>query len=459
MTVAKIEKIFILTVALLFFLAFLIVYIKSRGYTWGALKKIIRERIRIRWWTLAAGAVFTAVFVSLCMENESHSASATITLNYAEASEGENANGTRFNMSEILSDEVITRAIEKGALKNVTSSQLVSSLSVGPTVQGDSSYEEGYHIATEFYLHFQANDKTEHLDAGNVVQLVAEAYKELYIEKYTDSFSALDTLIHEEMDLQNMDYLDIAEHLSNQVDLIKNYMYEYAEKYSSFVGSNGENFFSLASKAENIEEVQIEQNLEAYLLQNGISKNPAEYIGRLSYENRLMDFDNQKVKASYNIRNTAISMYSEEMTRVVLVPTWDTDGEYYMGRTKVGIDELSVEAKSYSEESAEYLKKISTNQSIISSLENSSVSGENENVNRMIGEIWKDTVDLASSAKQLAREYSDEKLNKCISSNIQEASFSKRIAVWVMTPAFFVLALNVLMTVSAIPSRKKKNNQ
>ena len=134
MTVAKIEKIFILTVALLFFLAFLIVYIKSRGYTWGALKKIIRERIRIRWWTLAAGAVFTAVFVSLCMENESHSASATITLNYAEASEGENANGTRFNMSEILSDEVITRAIEKGALKNVTSSQLVSSLSVGPTV-------------------------------------------------------------------------------------------------------------------------------------------------------------------------------------------------------------------------------------------------------------------------------------------------------------------------------------
>ena len=35
-------------------------------------------------------------------------------------------------------------------------------------------------------------------------------------------------------------------------------------------------------------------------------------------------------------------MYSEEMTRVVLVPTWDESGKYYMGRTKVGIDELSV---------------------------------------------------------------------------------------------------------------------
>lgn len=459
MTVAKIEKLFILIVALLFFLTFLTGYIKSREYTWGALKKAIREVLRFHWWTLAAGAVFTAVFVSLCLENETHSASATITLNYAEASAGENANGTRFNMSEILSDEVIARAIEKGALKDVTPSQLASSLSVGPTVQGDSGYEEGYHIATEFYLHFQANSKTEHLDAKNVVQLVADAYKECYIEKYTDSFSSLDALIHQEIDLQTMEYLDIAERLFNQVDLIKNYMYEYAEKYSSFVGSNGENFFSLAAKAENIEEVQIKQNLEAYLLQNGISKNPAEYIGRLNYENRLMDFDNQKVKASYNIRNTAISMYSEEMTRVVLVPTWDTDGEYYMGRTKVGIDELSVEAKSYSEESAEYLKQISTNHSIISSLQNSSESGENENVNRMIEEIWKDTVDLAASAKQLAREYSDEKLNKCISSNIREASFAKRVAVWVMTPALFILALNVFMTAAAIPSRKKKNHQ
>ena len=41
-------------------------------------------------------------------------------------------------------------------------------------------------------------------------------------------------------------------------------------------------------------------------------------------------------------------MYSEEMTRVVLVPTWDEGGKYYMGRTKVGIDELSVMATTFS---------------------------------------------------------------------------------------------------------------
>lgn len=459
MTVIKIEKMFILAVALLFFLAFLIIYIKSRGYTWRVLRKTIREKVRFYWWTLAAGAVFAAALVALCLDNENHSASATITLNYAEASEGENANGTRFNMSEILSNEVITRAIEKGALENVTASQLASSLSVGPTVQGDSGYEAGYHIATEFFLHFQANEKTKHLDARNVVQLVADAYKEFYIEKYTDQFSSLDALINHEIDLQGMDYLDISEYLTNQIELIKNYMYEYAEKNSGFVGSNGETFFSLAGKAENIEKVQVEENLKAYLLQNGISKNPSEYIGRLNYENKLMDFDNRKVKASYDIRNQAISMYSGEMTRVVLVPTWDTEGEYYMGRTKVGIDELSVEANSFSEKSAEYLKEISTNKSIISSLKDSDMSGENADVDQMIKKTWKDTVDLASSVKQLAREYSDEKLNKCISNNIKETSVARSILVWVMVPILFLVSLNLLITAIAIPSRKNSNNQ
>ena len=51
-------------------------------------------------------------------------------------------------------------------------------------------------------------------------------------------------------------------------------------------------------------------------------------------------------------------MYSEEMTRVVLVPTWDQSGKYYMGRTKVGIDELSVKAKEFSEQVASSEKEI-----------------------------------------------------------------------------------------------------
>ena len=59
-------------------------------------------------------------------------------------------------------------------------------------------------------------------------------------------------------------------------------------------------------------------------------------------------------------------MYSEEMTRVVLVPTWDKSGKYYMGRTKVGVDELSVMATTFSDYVASNEKAIMDNNLIIS---------------------------------------------------------------------------------------------
>ena len=63
-------------------------------------------------------------------------------------------------------------------------------------------------------------------------------------------------------------------------------------------------------------------------------------------------------------------MYSEEMTGVVLVPTWDESGKYYMGRTKVGIDELSVNASDYSNKVASNEKSIMDNNLIINKIKN-----------------------------------------------------------------------------------------
>ena len=58
-------------------------------------------------------------------------------------------------------------------------------------------------------------------------------------------------------------------------------------------------------------------------------------------------------------------MYSEEMTRVVLVPTWDKSGKYYMGRTKVGLDELSVMATTFSNYVASNEKEIMDHELVV----------------------------------------------------------------------------------------------
>ena len=90
-------------------------------------------------------------------------------------------------MADIICDEVIQKAIKNGAFENVTVNDLKKCLSVAPLVQGDVRDESTYHISTEFVVYYYASKDTRHLDADNVIKMVACAYKEYYIEKYTDN--------------------------------------------------------------------------------------------------------------------------------------------------------------------------------------------------------------------------------------------------------------------------------
>ena len=369
--------------------------------------------------------LFACVFTWIYQKEQDAEASVQITMNYAEASKGQNANGVRYNMWEIISDEVLERVIEKGALEGVTVSQLSNCLEVYPLVEGGSESEEDYHIATEFGVTFKKDRYTKDLDPHEVVRLLGYAYKDYYIDTYADNFRVLNISIDPEEDFKDMEYMDIKQKLELLTDEITNYMYALSEENSTFAASNGESFLSIAGKCEDLKSVMIQNSLEAYLLQNGISKDAESYADRLRYDNEKSGFDYQRAEASFDVRNQAVAKYAEEMTRIVLVPTWDENGKYYMGRTKVGIDELSVEAETYSQSAAGYLEAMETNNSIIQSMEASERSGTDAYAEEMIRTISETITDLASSARMTAQEYSETRMNECVSVTVVQAAFSQ----------------------------------
>ena len=169
-----------------------------------------------------------------------------------------------------------------------------------------------------------------------------------------------------------MEYIDAVEYLDRESMAILNYLYGMAGENSSFVTENGNTFNSIAGRVYQFKEKQINENLRSLILQNGVVREGGNYVDRLSYKNKELDFDRLKNEVSYQLCNRAISMYSEEMTRIVLVPTWDGSGKYYMGRTKVGIDELSVMAKSFSTFAASNEKQMSDNTLALEKIEKSS---------------------------------------------------------------------------------------
>ena len=362
------QKIPIAIAGLMLLAAVLTIYVRSKNVTKNEFVKILKTTRYFQAWVLVFVFVLAGVFGVFNHLKAKQSVKAVVALNYSEASLAQNSNGTRYNMAEIICDEVVEKAIKMGAFENVTVKQLKDCLSVSPYLQGDVTSESNYHISTEFVVEYKASKKTQHLDAENVIALITSAYKEYYIEKYTDNYSF--TNKKEKPDYSTMEYMDIVAYLQKESTSVLNYLYGMVDAGSSFVTGDNKTFSSIASQVYQFKEKQIEQNLRSLILQYGVARDKAAYIDRLAYQNKNTDFTMQKNAASFDLCNEAVSIYAEEMTRLVLVPTWDGSGKYYMGRTKVGVDELSVMATTFSDYVATNNKEIMDNSLVIYKMKN-----------------------------------------------------------------------------------------
>ncbi len=431
-------KVIVLSVGVLFLISVAVIYFRAKNVNMAEFKQIFKTAEYLSAWVILLCFVFTLVFGVFNHLNLKKSVHAIISLNYSEASQAQNSNGTRYNMAEIINDEVVERAIRKGALKDVTVKQLKNCLVVYPCVQGGVDDESQYHISTEFAVEYHASKYTDHLDSENVIKLITAAYKEYYIEKYTDNFM----LDPEEPDFTDMEYMDIVMYLDKEAQAILNYLYGMAEKNPSYVTENGSTFNSIAGKIYQFKETQINQNLKSLILQNGIARDKNVYIDRLLHHNKNVDFDRRKNDISFRLCNQAVDMYSEEMTRIVLVPTWDSSGKYYMGRTKVGVDELSVMATNFSDYMASNEKEIMDNNLIINKISGGK-PGEAifSSADSLIASIYKSIKSFEKEAIGAGREYYSHRMNQCIGVRIYGISLMSELKTLVLFGAFLYITV------------------
>ena len=453
MLISLLQKIPVLIVGILLIVGLLTIYFRSKNVTKTEFVKILKATKFLQIGVLILVVVFTGVFGVFNHIKSKQFVSAVVSLNYSEASLAQNSNGTRYNMSEIICDEVVEKAIKKGALENVTVKQLKECLSVYPYVQGDINDESNYHISTEFVVEYYASKHTEHLNSENVISLIASAYKDYYIEKYTDNFSLTEQ--EKKPDFTQMEYMDIVTYFSKETTSVLNYLYGMAEKGSSFVTENDATFSSIAGKVYQFKETQIEQNLKSLILQYGIAKDKSSYIDRLAYQNKNTDFDKQKNFISFSLCNDAIDMYAEEMTRVVLVPTWDGSGKYYMGRTKVGVDELSVMATSFSDIVATNNKEIMDNELVIEKIKSIETNpSATAQADALIESIDKSIDNFTADAIKAGREYSNYTMNQCIAVSISGTSLFGELKTVAAFAMLTYVALMVLSISKTFPKRK-----
>lgn len=313
-----------------------------------SLKRFARGGI---WVAFFATIAFFAVFCAVRFVYNKMFPQLYVSLNYDTASKGLNPGGTRYNSSEILSDEVLSEVIKEGAF-NVSVDDLRDSLEiqtsfddvkVSKILDSEDGTVDDLTIATDYRLVFKPTLKTAFIDAKTLLNLIGDVYYDQFVSEKTQNTSILSLDLAE---LEDTDYHSVGSYLGLKANNLKHFIDIYNASDSSYRDEKGDTFAALSAKLQSFIDVELER-YNSYVVENGLSKKGADYSTNIDYQNTLLKLDYDKNMAAYNVRLEAIDMYDHQMARIVLVPTQDETLEYYMSRTKIGVDDYADEAQGY----------------------------------------------------------------------------------------------------------------
>ena len=142
------------------------------------------------------------------------------------------------------------------------------------------------------------------------------------------------------------------------------------------------------------------------------------------------------------------------MTRVVLVPTWDKSGKYYMGRTKVGVDELSVMATTFSDYVATNEKEIMENNLVIDKISKNNQDAQFlAAADELVETIYESIKGFEKEAVTAGREYSRHRMNQCVAVSIYGLSIINELKNLVIFAAFVYISLMLYLISKKFPKK------
>lgn len=377
--------------------------------------------------------VAACVLSLLAAEDNRQEGSRLVALIYPEASSGLNPNGSRCNMSDILSDEVLNRAIANGGFEGLDADDLkdalhVQLLSAAETKQSGSApggnsgnAESGFSgnpteaglVSTQFLLEYSPTSKTGGLDGEDVVFAVTDAYRDWFIEQYAINYGVLDISFD---DIDEYDYPELRDYFRAHLNKITNFAGAYAKRNGTFVSEQtGMSFWELAEKGWNLYNTSLE-DFHSYVLSYGLSKDGEKSMDKIRYMHIASCRNYLNNIQAYDVRLDAINRYDNDMAAVVYVPTYDTDGSFYMSKTKIGIDHFSEGADMQSNYASGILSTIQDEDYLIGQLSRSTGGSEQyQKADAQIEQLKGQILDLAEALRKTARDYEDTVTNGYVS--------------------------------------------
>ena len=430
---------------------------------WALIELVLRGLWQHRFVYLTILILVTCSTSLVMYRQKARTAKMLVALNYEEATRGLYPNNTRFNISLIKSEDVLDRAIAKAGLEGqITALDMADHITaLASNVNGMQlpSDTTSYKIATTYTITYEKNDELgPRISARDMLGLIVEAYKEAFYENYTYVEVGI---APDWSECEEQEYMEIGSFFEKECRKLRRFLNTNANENGTYCSARtGETFTSLRQKVDNFISIDLEK-YDSYVLQSGLSKNRERYISKLEYENFLKNIDYQKFMAEYQNRLHTIEIYDSALTAVVLIPTLDTQNNFYMSRTKVAIDYQATAAESANSNGNDTLAVIQKNEYAIRQMRSQTANSSSSlaTAQSMIQDMKQKLETLIETTKILNKEYVRYKTKNYLTISFEERSLADELSLkWVILAdgaAFCALCVWVLVKSKVIRDKDK----
>lgn len=349
------------------------------------------------------------VFISLIVTytGSFNKKSVVLSLNYEEASKGQNPNLTRYNVYELKSDRVMERVISNAGLQDVlTPTELSEHIDIAENSSGktiDPNDSSTYYISTSYTVSYRMNREIKNISVDDMMTLICKSYNDMFHEEYVGTKSVLK---YDLGDIEGKEYIEIAKLFTNKSDQMLRYIQQRIEENATYRSDiTGQSFQTIKKMIQNVQNYSIKK-YSAFVLESGLSRNKDHYIRTLNYKNDMLNIKYQKFMIDYNVRKQQVQDYDSAMIGMVMVPSINEKQEYYMSRTNTGTDYLTKEADYSLSQGNAVDRDIIDNNDIIAKVNASTADEESyKKADELIKTVDEELKQVANTADTTDKEY------------------------------------------------------
>ena len=397
------------------------------------------------------------IFLASCLwsyKESPRSTSVVLTFTYPNASEGLFPNGSYFNAYDIFTDDIIETGIRNAGLEGmVNTGKIADEISILP--RSNASL-----LTTQFVVTYNAknDDQLGAVSAEGLLHSIVYAYIDHFHNTYSNDQLVLNLNV---MDEEKMEYIDYVRYYNSALNQLKKYIRSQQNNNKDFVSSDGTTFQELINILELYLTTSLKE-IEAIITERGVTQDRNAYIARLNYE--LWDKSNTYTlnRNMQELYHDILQNYESELTSVVFVPALDSNREFYMSKTKVGIDTYSMKVTDYEEAAEEIQRQIDQTSLNINTIQdpiNTSMATVNaQRVDKSLA-ILKEQIDATmSKIRVVEKEYSKYKNHNYVTMTPVVPDVTERIGLKYAI-LFTVIMDVVLVAVLAFLKREKKASE